>query len=188
MIAFDGTAGGNWDIYVISVNGGRPIWLTTNPAEDAIPNWSRNGCWVYFCSTRTGRNEIWKASIDGRSEQQMTSAGGYSAVESADGRYLYYKGEGDTPLWKMPVSGGSPTKLLDSVSGRLSNVTQKGIYIATGGPKFELRFLDFTTGSTRRIGALGTWAYADVSPDGRWAMFYPGSHHWGDNLMLVEGF
>ena len=28
--------------------------LTSDPSVDASPTWSRNGKWIYFCSSRTG--------------------------------------------------------------------------------------------------------------------------------------
>jgi hypothetical protein len=108
-------------------------------------------------------------------------------VESVDGKYLYYKkGTGDyAELWRMPVSGGEATKVLDSVAGRLYTVTQKGIYFAAGAPMPELRYLDFRTGSARTLANLSFFAQADVSSDEHWAEFpQPGNS--GANLMLVE--
>ena len=47
-IAFDFNPEGNVDIYVIRASGGKPIRLTTDPADDVAPSWSRDGKWVYF--------------------------------------------------------------------------------------------------------------------------------------------
>src|SRR2546425_4952784 len=41
-IAFDSAAGGNGDIYVVSAGGGKPRRLTTDPAADDSPSWSRD--------------------------------------------------------------------------------------------------------------------------------------------------
>jgi len=35
--------------------GGRPQRLTHHPAEDVSPSWSRHGRWIYFASTRGGK-------------------------------------------------------------------------------------------------------------------------------------
>jgi Tol biopolymer transport system component len=59
-IAFDFNPEGNFDIYVIRASGGKPIPLTTDPAHDDTPSWSRDGNWIYFASNRTGRWEAWK--------------------------------------------------------------------------------------------------------------------------------
>jgi hypothetical protein len=88
-------------------------------------------------------------------------------------------------LWKMPVGGGEPAKVLNSVAGRLYTVTRKGIYFCDGLPVPELRYLDFLTGSVRAIAPLSGFAQADVSSDERWAE-YPQVENSSTNLMLVE--
>ncbi|SPF38274.1 putative Transcriptional regulatory protein-like protein [Candidatus Sulfopaludibacter sp. SbA4] len=169
-IAFDSNVAGNWNIHVIRSEGGRPIRITTNNADNTTPNWSRDGQWIYFVSTRTGRYETWKIRPDGTSETQITTDGGLSGVESSDGKYLYYKTEPNVAgaVWKKPVGGGSPSKVIDSVLGRLLTVTETGIYFHV--PAAELRFLDFASGKVRVIAPLGNLYYFDLSPDGRSAL------------------
>ena len=78
------------DIYVVRASGGKPVRLTTDPAEDNIPSWSRDGNWVYFTSLRSGRREVWKAPAGGGEAVQVTKNGGFAAMESADGRSVFY--------------------------------------------------------------------------------------------------
>ncbi len=186
-VAFDSNVGGSWDIYVIRIDGGHPIRLTTNPATDAIPNWSHAGDWIYFSSNRTGRDEIWKIRPDGSSETRVTTTGGIAAVESPDGQYLYYKTkEGESEMWRMQIGGGAPSKLLDSVLGRLFTVTERGIYFSGGNPlRTDLRFFDFASKSIRVVSALGDSQSAILSPDERWAL-YSRKEFLSMNLMLVE--
>jgi hypothetical protein len=90
----------------------------------------------------------------------------------------------------MPVDGGSATKVIDSVHGRLFESTQSGMFFASGPLSNELRFLDFASGVVKTVAALGTRGSAKglaISPDGRWAV-YPRSEHTGTNLMQVENF
>ena len=55
-IAFDlRTDDGRGDIYVIPARGGAPVRVTTDPADDLVPSWSRDGRSIYFGSTRSGR-------------------------------------------------------------------------------------------------------------------------------------
>jgi Tol biopolymer transport system component len=59
-ISFDFGAEGNIDIYVIRATGGKPILLTTDPAYDAAPSWSKDGKWSTLhrnapAKTRCGR-------------------------------------------------------------------------------------------------------------------------------------
>ncbi len=155
---------------MIRSDGGRPIRVAANIASNTTPNWSRDGKWIYFGSTRTGRSETWKVRPDGTSENQITTDGGYSGVESPDGKYLYCKTEPNvaTPLWKKPMGGGAPSKVIDSVLGRLVTVTEKGIYFRA--PNLDFQFLDFANGKVRLVASLGNMVGAELSPDGRWAL------------------
>jgi len=132
----------------------------------------------------------------------ITTGGGYVASESADGRYLYYKNAGAGPLWRIPVAGGAPTKVIDSVASRVFTATLDGIYFTAGvaavstpfGPLAPmLRYFDFATSTVRVVATLpglpshGTGANAAISPDGRWAL-YSRFEYSGTNLMLVENF
>jgi Tol biopolymer transport system component/DNA-binding winged helix-turn-helix (wHTH) protein len=191
-IVFDSNAGGNWEIWTIHSDGGGPVRLTTNPADDVRPSWSRDGQWIYFASTRTGQDEIWKMRNDGSSETQVTTGGGWAAYESADGRNLYYKGLGDeAPLWKVPVEGGTPTKVTNVVRDSIFAPTERGVYFAGGPATTGLRFFDFASGSVRVVASVGAplsgTSGLEISPDGRWVL-YSRPENAGTNLMLVENF
>jgi Tol biopolymer transport system component len=165
------------------------VRVTNNSANNFIPSWSHDGRWLYFTSSRSGRNEIWKTRPEGGPDVQVTTGGAFTAVESADGKELYYvRGPADvSELWRMPAGGGSASKVLDSVSGRLFSVTPRGIYFASGSPVMELRYLSFATGSVRSIAPIDGIAHADVSQDERWAL-YPKVEPTTSNIMLVENF
>lgn len=189
-VAFGSNAAGNWDIYMVRIEGGPAIRLTTNAATDAIPNWSREGDWIYFTSNRTGHHEIWKIRLNGSSEIQVTTTGGIFAVESRDGQYLYYKtNELESEIRKMPLKGGPSSKVLDSAKGRSFTVSERGIYFPAGSPGIttDLRFLDFASNSVRTVSPIGNWGSATLSPDERWVL-YSREEFLNMNLMLVENF
>jgi serine/threonine protein kinase/Tol biopolymer transport system component len=90
-IAFDSQGlDGHWDIYVMEANGGLPRRVTSEPSDENMPFWSRDGKWLYFRSDRTGRTEIWRVPSDGGRPEQITMRGGSVAYESADGKTLFY--------------------------------------------------------------------------------------------------
>ncbi|MCP5114806.1 MAG: hypothetical protein GY953_28590, partial [bacterium] len=89
-IAFDWQRGQGWDIYVTNLQGGSPVQVATDPADDVCPSWSHDGRWIYFASRRTGKYEVWKAEASGGEAVQITRDGGHVAFESTDGRTLYY--------------------------------------------------------------------------------------------------
>ena len=90
LIVFDARVEGNADIYVIRPEGGKPRRLTTEPTEDIVPSFSRDGQWIYFCSNRSGTRQIWKMPAAGGEAAQVTKGGGFDNIESPDGQFLYY--------------------------------------------------------------------------------------------------
>ena len=92
-IVFDWTTEGHRDVYVVSVEGGKPKRLTTETSSDVRPSWSRDGRWVYFGSNRSGEWQLWKVPSTGGQAVQVTKRGGREALESADGKFsLLFQG------------------------------------------------------------------------------------------------
>jgi Tol biopolymer transport system component len=52
----------NTDIYIVSVKGGSPRQLTTNPGPDANPRWSPDGKLIAY--TSTPEQKSWAAKTD----------------------------------------------------------------------------------------------------------------------------
>src|SRR4029450_13781912 len=89
-IAFDCSVDGQYEIYVIGANGGKPRRLTLSLATDAVPSWSGDGKWVYFGSDRSGEDQVWKVPASGGEAVRVTHKGGFMALESPDGKWVYY--------------------------------------------------------------------------------------------------
>jgi Tol biopolymer transport system component len=181
------------DVYIVSVNGGFPRRMTTNPAEDKWPYWSHDGKWIYFSSTRSGREEIWEMSSSGGEAVQITRNSGDIPQESPDGKFLYYmKGWPEAvSIWKASVDGNQETKVLDSVDrdGEWT-VGKEGIYFFITADKMghrDICFYGFATGQTRKILTIQRPVenHIAVSPDGR-TILYPQSDESGSVLMLVD--
>jgi Tol biopolymer transport system component len=170
--------------------------LTTHPADDVAPSWSRDGKWVYFASTRTGRYQVWKVSAGGGVPIQVTQNGGGAAFESPDGKFIYFMkgdvGEVSTGLWKMPVRGGEESQVLSSVIERAFSLVNDGIYfIPEPGidRKASIQFLSFATGKVKIVAPISRTPEEglSVSPDGRFLLFSQWDEA-GSDLMLVENF
>ncbi len=190
-LAFDSTAEGDFDLYVIRPGSRQPLRLTTEPGDDAMPSWAPDGKWIYFASSRTGRQEVWKVPPTGGPATQVTRNGGACAFPSADGARLYYtKHDGDAVLWSMPVAGGQETEVLPSVVMRNFVVFEDGIYfIPRPAPNGQLavHHLAFSTGAvTTVLPVTGPLSYGlTVSPDRRQIAFTQ-TDGAGRDLMLVE--
>jgi hypothetical protein len=137
---------------------------------------------------------------------QLTANGGFWALESPDGADLYYVQTVDTPspLWRLPVAGGDPVKVLEGVVLANFVVLEGGIYYidrlsGAGGAHFyldkpsgetRLQYFDFATGtSTTVVNNLGNVVDVPLtaSRDGR-TILYPRMDSSVDDLMLVEDF
>ena len=206
-IAFDWKPNGkNAEIFVVRSDGGTPRAITTNSAEDVAPSWSGDGKWIYFMSTRSGDQQIWKAAAEtGESPStpavQVTQGGGMNAFESAGGKYLYYaKGRGKRGLWRKDLAGpnGREEPVLESLQyWGLWALAPKGVYFLEQPElprhaKVRLRFLNL---ASRRITELATLdkpvnsmtSPIAVSRDGLHLLFTQIDRA-GSDIMLVENF
>jgi len=53
-LAFVGQRAGNFDIYRVSVSGGKEEQLTSSPGFDDGPDYSPDGKWIYINTDRSG--------------------------------------------------------------------------------------------------------------------------------------
>jgi Tol biopolymer transport system component/DNA-binding winged helix-turn-helix (wHTH) protein len=201
-IVFDAHAEGSPDIYVVNVEGGAPRRLTTEPSEDIVPSWSRDGQWIYFCSNRSGGHQVWKmpAKEPSGSGQvvQVTKQGGFDSAESPDGQYLYYaKGRGESGIWRVPVAGGAETPVLDHHQAGLTRqwaVTPQGIWFVTAeaAKRPLIEFYSFGAGRVTTVATLENplpsgISGLTISPDGR-LLLWTQMDQVNSDIMLAENF
>ena len=90
-IIFDSNRAGNQDIYKMRLDGGEPVALTSDPADDFQPMWSPDGEEVVFYSLRSGnRREVYVMSADGGSVRPLTDQGGIFPDWSPDGQEIVF--------------------------------------------------------------------------------------------------
>ena len=111
-----------YDIYKISVNGGEEIRLTNSPGLSDGPEFSPDGKYIYFNSTRTGLMQLWRMKPDGSDQEQVTNDefNNWFPHISPDGKWIAFISYGqevkpsDHPYYQhcylrlMPISGGQP--------------------------------------------------------------------------------
>jgi len=197
-LAYDSHPGRYEDVFVISADGGVPRRLTTDTSNDILPNWSGDGAWIYFCSDRTGSNQIWKMPSEGGPATQVTRKGGFEAVEATDGKTLYYSKGYVNGLWTVPVSGGEERpvpELARAGEWRSWTITRDGICFVSSEGSSAPRPLKFFSFATRQITQLGLvdvdplkWTPGlAISPDGRW-LLYARLDRDIRSILLVESF
>ena len=111
-----------YDIYKISADGGDEVRLTNAPGLSDGPEFSPDGKYIYFNSTRTGLMQLWRMKPDGSEQEQVTNDGfnNWFAHLSPDGKWIAFISYGqdvkpdDHPYYKhvylrlMPANGGQP--------------------------------------------------------------------------------
>ena len=196
QIVFDSLNAGNVDVFVVDSQGGPPRKLTPEPSIEAVPSWSRDGRWIYFTSNRSGELQVWKMPSTGAPAVQVTRHGGFAALESPDGKFLYYaKGLTVPGLWRIPTDGGEESEIISSLEPGYWGywaVVENGIYYLDMKAKPGINLFDFTTHRTTRVfdlenrPALGSPGLA-VSPD-RKSILYTQLDALNSDIMLVENF
>jgi Tol biopolymer transport system component len=178
------------DIMIMDADGSPPRHVTRDECGDGVPSLSADEQWVYYHSDCTGEVQVWKVPTEGGEPVQLTEDGGHHAVETPDGRHVYF--QNGSKIWKMRPNGGDKTLVLDGGFRGWRLWGYLIVYIQPGdsnGPSLAL--LDPATGESRAFASLGpgTRGTGDlaVSPDGKWVL-YTQRDLWGSDLMLVENY
>ncbi len=198
QIVFDSRPAGHSHIFVINAEGGQPRQVTSGDTENGVADWSMDDKSIYFGSSRGGSWEIWKVAVEGGTPTQVTSHGGFAPEPSRDGKFIYYaKGRELPGIWRVPVSGGEETKILDAPPASAWAyfvVAEKGIYYGDlpNRKNLGIYFYDFKTRKSSevlpldRFGSEGAPGLS-ISPDGRYALYTTLAPP-AVNVMLVDNF
>jgi len=156
LIGFNGLMDESFDVYLMDAAGGAPRPFTNAPSTDGGPIWSLDGRWIYFMSDRSGRPEVWKKSASGGEAIQVTRDGGFQAMESPDGRWLYFvksirrpgvpetlPPDGDPGVFRMPVAGGPEERVLDEGAFGRWALSRTGLYLLSNGDSKRPPSIDY---------------------------------------------
>jgi Tol biopolymer transport system component/DNA-binding winged helix-turn-helix (wHTH) protein len=201
IIAYDSRPNGNADLFMVSADGGQPRQLTQDQSDEVMPSFSRDGKRIYFASDRTGTWNVYSMPVGGGAVTQLTTLGGFTAVESPDGKYVYYaKGFAQPGLWRVPSEGGKEEEVLAELQPTLYGywvMADDGIYFGSYEqfsvqvPRSALNFYSFRTKKTSKIGVLPYSLFSgapglELSPDQKRLYVVMCQGHGGD-LNLAEG-
>ena len=183
------------DLFVLPIDGGEAVQLTSGMAYDAQPRFSPDGSRVAFTSDRDGGQNIWIMAVDGSDTVQATEGAANRAEApewTPDGRYLVasvgdFRG-GDLPRLRLyHVDGGSGVRLGPDEPENLKALgaafgqDDRWIWFTrrTGDwqynaqlPQYQLFVYDRDTGRTYgRTSRQGSAFRPTLSPDGRWLVY-----------------
>jgi dipeptidyl aminopeptidase/acylaminoacyl peptidase len=181
-------------VFVVPAEGGRVRQVTTHRSNDVFGSFSSDGQSIYFGSARTAPPSIWKTPLSGGAHVQVSPKAGLLGVESPDGAVLYFVESGALdvpgPLWRWPLEGGEPEKLVDGVASTSFAVLAGGIYYLERVPEgANVRYFDFATRRSTVVVAklLGVIGSLSATRDGRGILFSRVDAS-VDDLMLVDNF
>lgn len=134
QLAYCADRNGNYDVYVIPVEGGEEVRLTTAEGLDDGPEYSPCGQYIWFNSVRSGLMQVWRMKANGTEQTQMTTdetRNSWFPHISPDGKQVifitYRKGDlepgqhlanKNVELRLMPAAGGEPRTLVKLFGGQ----------------------------------------------------------------------
>jgi Tol biopolymer transport system component/DNA-binding winged helix-turn-helix (wHTH) protein len=195
-LTFAAVANGNFNIHIVQAAGGFPRQVTNEADDHLSPSFARDGRSIYFYSRRTGRDEVWKVPVSGGPSVQITRNGGVEAIESPDGRFLYYtkrKGWDWSPigLWRIRLPDGEEEKIASGVHTMGWAMFKGGVaYLNFDAKPRTLDFFEFATERTRsfmKFERPPAWTGLSMSPDGRWIL-HGRLETTGADLFMLEDF
>lgn len=74
LLAYMSNVTGNWDLYILSPEGGVQQW-TTDPSDEMLPTWSPDGGNLAFVSNRDGNWAIYVRAFAGTEVQRILDLG-----------------------------------------------------------------------------------------------------------------
>ncbi|MDI7248097.1 MAG: DPP IV N-terminal domain-containing protein [Bacillota bacterium] len=186
-VAYASDEDGDWDIFVMNVDGSGEKKLTNNTASDGQPAWSPDGRKIAFASDRDGNWEIYVMNADGSFPTRLTSTP--DAIEgsptwSADGRRIAFHSTRDKDglgqIYAMNSNGTGPKRLTDLASNcYYPSWSPDGKYIAftsdsDGSWKsFDIYIMGADGGRATRLSNFGAGTVrATWSPDSS-ALVFP---------------
>src|SRR6266481_5614768 len=127
----------NSDIYVVPITGGPAKNITArNRGYDAGPVYTRDGKYIVYRSQATAGFEAdrWRVMVYNRATgttNEITRGFDLQAEElvlSPDGNYVYFtaSNRGHSPIYKAPLSGGAPQKIVAGVFATNLQTTPDG--------------------------------------------------------------
>ena len=184
------------DLYTLPITGGKATRLTSGMGFDAQPRYSPDGKKVVFISDRSGGENVWIQSLDGKDTTQVTKGNTNMYVSpewTPDGAYVVSSRGGGlggaAKLWMYNVNGGNglpittePTlpatlKLLGAAFGK--DPRYMWFAARTGdwqynsiGAQFQIHVWDKETGRVSQMTTrFGSGFRPTLSPDGKYLVY-----------------
>jgi Tol biopolymer transport system component/DNA-binding winged helix-turn-helix (wHTH) protein len=194
-IAFVAQSFSHSEIYVADLLDLVPRKLVTNIPTVSNPTWSHDGKWIYFASSESVGQKLYRCPATGGDAMPLTAQPGYGPLESPDGRMIYFAAmRPSKPILKAvaldrPGTESSVEGLPRLLSAYIWTMVEKGIYFVPAEAPRSLRYFDFASRRARSVLEVDK-ALVDgmsVSPDGHWILYSQVDEENRD-IMIVDHF
>jgi Tol biopolymer transport system component len=109
LLAFSSDRAGNQDLWILPIDGGDLIQLTSEPTPDWAPRWSPDGKEIVFYAYRSGNRDVWIMPAEGGPARQLTDdpAEDYVPTWAPDGTRIAFVSRrgGNRDIWVMKADG-----------------------------------------------------------------------------------
>jgi dipeptidyl aminopeptidase/acylaminoacyl peptidase len=181
------------DIWLIDLERGTQIRLTTHPAGDLFPSWSPNGDRVIFVSTRGGATSIYQKLLqDASPEEPLVSSAElkYNPQTSPDGQSIIYsqlntRTNVDLFLLRLAGEKNSTSVLQTSFIEAQARFSPNGrwvAYVSNETGQFEVYVESFPPTGAKSAISIGGGSQPQWRGDGRELYYYAPDR----KLMAVE--
>lgn len=100
QVAFASNRAGNWDIWVVGLDGRQPIQVTDSPADELHPSWSPDGRRLTYCSLPDrGQWELWVVDAAAGGRKRFIGYGLFPAWSPTGEKILFQRGRERGNRW-----------------------------------------------------------------------------------------
>jgi dipeptidyl aminopeptidase/acylaminoacyl peptidase len=181
---------GRYDLWLANIDGGAVVHLTTSSDNDTDPQWSHDGQWIYFLSTRSGSPQVWRISPNGGEAEEVTKLpvdlngftlfpdGKHLAVAAdvwPDAKTLTESSKRDRHEAKSKVKAQVYDQLLFRHWDTWEDGKYSHVFLWTppelGGKADDAKDLTPGQATDTPVHPFGDMGEVQVSPDGKWIAF-----------------
>jgi len=171
----------NYDVYLISKNGGEPKRLTYYPGDDYVIGWTPDGKHVLFVSSRGDWKQyrMYKISMDGGLPEKIPLPAVYEADMSPDGERLVfnrgparlewkgYRGGRTSDIWLYDAKLDTSYKILDWEGSEIYPqwLGDKIYFIADKDGRMNIHVYDLGTRDTKQVTAHKNFEIQNMNRD-----------------------
>lgn len=125
-LVFVGLRNGEYDIYSISVDGGKETQLTECSGLDDGPDFSADGKYIYYNSYCSDRMEIWRMMPDGSKQEQLTfdPYSNWFPHPSPDGKHVVFLSYLEDQEQGHPFGKDVKLRIMDPDGSNIRDLTE----------------------------------------------------------------